>query len=147
VKAVLAALAALVFLLAAERQARGHDLVLIELAAEVGRVANRRVVPLPAIAVVEAGEIARRCGCNARALFVEGVVWLSPSVDLATGEGQAILVHELVHGAQQAERGPAGDCADWLDREAEAVRVERLWRVQHGLRLPPAPRYACTHWR
>lgn len=123
------------------------DLVAIELAADLQRLTRRVVIPLPEIVWVSDLEIFELCRCNSRALFVAGGVRLRRDVDLATGEGKAVLVHELVHGIQHREHGPATDCADWLDREAEALLFERLWRGQHGVRLPPPPRYQCKEWR
>lgn len=41
-----------------------------------------------------------------------------------------VLVHEMAHHKQFSKKGPATDWDEWLDREQEALRIERSWRRQ-----------------
>lgn len=55
-------------------------------------------------------------------MFRDGVITVRSASD------QAILVHEAWHSCQWQRRGGAGDSRTWFDREAEARRIELLYR-------------------
>lgn len=136
---------ALVFVALLHGQAKAAERsdVARELLPDLVRLLNVQL-PLPRILSVSPVDIEALCKCRARALFIDGDVLISEAVDLDTGEGQAVLLHELVHWAQYNARGLAGDCQEWLARESQASQLERVWRSHRGLALPPPTFYRCV---
>jgi hypothetical protein len=59
-----------------------------------------------------------------RSYFKAGVVYLAPGAD------SGVLVHELWHACQEQRYGPAKSRLENEAREAEARKIELIWRYQ-----------------
>lgn len=55
-------------------------------------------------------------------MFVDGVLYVRPNVP------DYVMVHGLVHDCQYQRHGKTKGEGDWLAREAEAKRIESMWR-------------------
>ena len=116
------------------------DLV-AELMASVLLMLGQPALDPPQVVAADPSYLQERvCGrpCRVFAWYSpEGIIYLDkrldPERDLAA---RSILVHELVHHAQQAaKRGPAANCLEWAAREREAYAIQARWLRQHQVRI------------
>lgn len=138
------AIVVILFAIKAHAEEQPIDAAARPLIADLERMTGRAIVKPFRMARVSPEQIFSICKCRATGLFLSGDLGIVPAVDLNTSEGQAVLFHELAHALQWSERGDATECEEFLKREAEALVLERRWRMEHGARLPPLPFYTCT---
>ncbi len=62
-------------------------------------------------------------------------VYLLDSLDMDDPFNRAVMLHELVHFLQWANKGPAHDCEEYIQREYEAYGLQNYVLEKIGLRL------------
>lgn len=93
----------------------------------------------PEVILLPRGQLEERvCGapCGVQAAYIVNVgVLLADDLPLAEPRTRAILLHELVHHAQDAHGrfAEADPCVRWRLRESEAYAVQNRYLRRHGL--------------
>lgn len=62
-------------------------------------------------------------------------IYLLDTLDMDDPFNRAILLHEAVHFLQYANKGPARDCEEYIQREYEAYGLQNYVLEKIGLRL------------
>lgn len=62
--------------------------------------------------------------CNIQGLHDGDTVYVRDDLDFSRPRDAAVLLHELIHYLQWANRGHVRDCFDWLAREQEAYLIQ-----------------------
>lgn len=86
---------------------------------------------------IDADLVKQFCSCRPRGLFIQGMLYVDPGVDLSTAIGKSIALHELAHAAQMNQRGPALDCIELNARELQAIKVQTQWLSENGSGFRP----------
>ena len=65
----------------------------------------------------------------------DGIIYIDNRVDPKRNiVAKGILLHELVHHVQREARGGnAESCAEWLQRERQAYRIQAQWLFENGI--------------
>jgi hypothetical protein len=65
--------------------------------------------------------------CACEAAYDKGQLYIRNDINWTDPRWLSIVLHELEHHRQYALRGEARDCAEWMDREQEALMVQRQY--------------------
>lgn len=74
--------------------------------------------------------------CGAKAAQLENKIYLLDTLDMTDPMHASILLHELVHYVQWKKSGPAKDCDEHQNREAEAYKIQFAALERLGIRPP-----------
>lgn len=65
--------------------------------------------------------------CACEAAYDKGHLYIRNDINWTEPRWLSIVLHELEHHRQYALRGEARDCAEWLDREQQALMLQRQY--------------------
>lgn len=99
-------------------------------------------VKAPDLHVVPRAQLCERAGlpaaCALRGLSApDGAVYLDDALDFSEPVDASILLHELVHYVDFMRSGPVKNCADWMDRERRAYRIQLIALEKVGADVTP----------